>query len=1144
MRYSDIIKIRSMRPAYNIKEERRDDWKSFIANDQFNELLNKMIKAVINNDADNHKSVWISGTYGSGKSHAGAVLKHLFCDPIDDIREYIDEEYKDDKYATLRTSLYKVRAKKRLFPVELYGQQNIAHQEDLSLQLQKEISLALHKSGIDLAVKTDFDTLIEHIDQQPAIWQSLIDENTVLSSVAPDLFKLRQLLSNYDTEVLDRVRSAQRNVGIDIRLRGNKIIQWIIEVQNKLREQGFYDGLLIIWDEFTEIMTSSLGTRLIVELQEIEETMMNPDNDSYFLLISHPSALLTLKEEMRQKTIDRYHYIRYNMNPVSAFKIMTKKFKVINQNIYNQRKNNFFSSYSELLDEFSSSSADAQQTIDNIKNLYPLHPSTANLATYYAREAGNSSRSVFEFLASDSIREFLDDEENFDRGRTITCDYLWDYVQKYFESDTARFGAVTERYNSHHLSVEAQGENCSRVFKGILLLNALNNIANSDTVTPSQKNIENLFIGTEAWPHLQKILDYFNEKSIIQRQPNGNFSILFTALPNEEIQTIKEELNSGNFHYTDQVIKFGDTANLFFEKLLRPVTRPLKYQFLSRQVNEYTLLSKIENAQSQTQGYETFLAIFVGKNQEEVFDLKEIANRNSHEDRFSNTTFVVVEMPFGDKEYERFIEYQANATCAQRHSLVNQQKTYTKNASEMIQEWCNWMRSHNVTFYLRGDNISRVGSQMPSTINLAIAPTIFCAGPESLDGIKVNSSVTYWKKASVKATVGAILSFNTKTDILNSPACSGQGRHVEYLLQDSVNEDLSWKSDINPKHPLKVVCDYIDEYLSGRHTNKNTTFNLGDKLIGLTEPPYGLFQSFAPMAMVAFAMRKYVNQIYDTNGKPRTAQHLVGDVVEMFSAWEKGKSSNKLNFMFESKEAGKLSKNLITMFFLKKLKGYTDISSLKDARWAITHEYAQSKGFPIWSLKYCGSEFVSDDMKRLIDDVIKVVSDSESMKNPSLLSETVDAYNQLKLDWGNLMVENGGKNYETGFFNFLKAVDRVNLQDDEEEDAFNYIKQHLEGAVGLWNENEVADALKDWRLDSNSAHEPQLSVTPGTPLLGSTSIPPIPVSTPATPQKRQQLKERLKMTPAQEVKEIMDEMISKENDNVLDIIMKYVQGSN
>ena len=100
------------------------------------------------------------------------------------------------------------------------------------------------------------------------IWQSLIDNNTILSSVAPDLKKLRQLLASCDTEVLDRVRNAQRIPGIDIRLQGNDIQKWIFEIQNKLREHGF-DGLLIIWDEFTEIMTSSIGTRLLVQLQKI-----------------------------------------------------------------------------------------------------------------------------------------------------------------------------------------------------------------------------------------------------------------------------------------------------------------------------------------------------------------------------------------------------------------------------------------------------------------------------------------------------------------------------------------------------------------------------------------------------------------------------------------------------------------------------------------------------------------------------------------------------------------------------------------------------------------------------------------------------------------------------------------------------------
>ena len=293
-----------------------------------------------------------------------------------------------------------------------------------------------------------------------------------------------------------------------------------------------------------------------------------------------------------------------------------------------------------------------------------------------------------------------------------------------------------------------------------------------------------------------------------------------------------------------------------------------------------------------------------------MFALKDIAERNSKEERFGNVVFLVMETPFGDKEYERFIEYQANAQCAQSHSLPKQRETYAKNASEMIDEWIKRMRGYNATFYLRNDSMTIVGSRIVSTINTAVAPQIFTAGPESLELIQTKGcSVTYWAKKAVKATVDTILSYQTKEEILKSASCSGPGRHVEFLLQDSVDDNLDWKSDIDPNHPLKKVCDYVDEYLSGRHTNKNQTFNLGDKLIELTKPPYGLYQSYAPMTMVAFAMRKYVDKIYDTNGKPRKAKHLVDDVVEMFAAWEKGKQSNKLNFMFESREAGKLSKS-------------------------------------------------------------------------------------------------------------------------------------------------------------------------------------------------------------------------------------------
>ena len=109
MPYSNIVTLRQMRPAYNIKEESDGEWINFIANDQFNDILTKAISSVRNNDADHHKSLWIAGTYGTGKSHAGAVIKHLLCDPVDEIRDYVEDEYKKPKYDVLRESLMTLR---------------------------------------------------------------------------------------------------------------------------------------------------------------------------------------------------------------------------------------------------------------------------------------------------------------------------------------------------------------------------------------------------------------------------------------------------------------------------------------------------------------------------------------------------------------------------------------------------------------------------------------------------------------------------------------------------------------------------------------------------------------------------------------------------------------------------------------------------------------------------------------------------------------------------------------------------------------------------------------------------------------------------------------------------------------------------
>lgn len=1056
-KYNDIVTLRSMKPAYNIKYEGPDDWKSFIANDQFNDLLRKTISAVRNNDADNHKPIWIAGTYGSGKSHAGAVLKHLLCDSIDKITEYVDEEYHDSKYDLLRNSLMNLRHDTRLFPVNLYGQQDIAHEADLSLQLQKEVKNALKKEGISITVQTDFDNYIQHIENEPAFWEMLIQNNDELRSVAPSTDKLKSRLRSCDTEVLDRMRMALRNGGYSIPLQTANLQNWLFEVQGELRKQGTYKGLLIIWDEFTDIVRSDIGVQLLKILQNIAEAMMSPENDSYFLFLSHPSALNSLKEAERTQTMGRYHYVTYNMETVSAFRIMSKKFKVEDREKYELHRQYFCSILDELLTEFSSSSTDPSQTKADLSNLFPLHPATANLATYFAREAGSSSRSVFEFLACNEVKAFFDDEEAYANKKTITSDYLWDYVHEYFESDSVRFGAVTERFNSNHVTVEAQGNEYLAVFKGVLLLNALNNIANESSVTPSEENILKLFEGTMLYDNVPAILSYFNEKGIIQRQPDGNYSILYTALPSNEIQGIKDDLRKTTYLYTDEVIVYGGVANAMIDRWLLKATRQVSFKFFSLSSNEYVLLNKLENFARTALSYSVVLAIFVGRTKQELLELQAIVEKAVKDERFQKICFFVVETPMDEKKYERFIEYQANATCAQKHGLADQKETYSKNSEEMISNWMSEIRSGSITWYLHSEQGVISGSKIASALNTNIAPKIFTAGLESLMLIQMRSSNTYWKKASVKATVDSVLSYNTKQEVYDKLV--PQAKHVEYLFQDSLDDNLEWKQDVGEEHPLKKVSNYIDSVLKRYRTN-NQVFNLGEKLLDLTKPPYGLFQSYGPMAMVAFAMRKYVGKIFDTNGKPRTAKHLVDDIVEMFKVWESGKTSTKLNFMFESKEAGSITKNLIKRFKLDRLPGYSDVSSLTDARWAMTHEYSASVGYPLWSLKYVPE--CSDENRELIDGIIKVITDSESVKNPQLMSKVAEGLKN-NIDLGNLLLESAN-NFETGFKNYVMTLEYINMIEPEFAEAKQFLEGHLEGTIGLWTERGVEDTLKNWRL--------------------------------------------------------------------------------
>lgn len=1079
-KYSDIIIIREGKPAYNIANEEGESWKDFIANKQFNDILRTVIKSVRNTDVDAHRSFWISGTYGTGKSHAGAVIKHLLCDEVDDIRDYVDNEYKESQFDVLRQEIYSLRENKRLFPVMLYGQNNISHREDLSLQLQRAITEALSKAGIAITVKTDFDNLVEHIESHSDIWQLLIEKSPQLASIAPTVEKLKNKLQNKDNATFGKVMEAQRETGIDIRLASNKLADWFFEVQNELAAQKSkygYDGLLVIWDEFTDIASSDMGPSLLVALQEIDEKVMNKENNSYFLYISHPSALNGLDNQEREKTKGRYHFMPYQMETVSAFKIMSRKFRLADGATIEEQKaiaDKFFSKpfCQELLNIYAPDTSNPTETSKDLYNLFPLHPSTANLAIYYAREVGSSSRSIFEFIGNNNaMKEFMDNENHFLNGDVVTADYLWDFVLDVFNQDVLKYGVVTERFNSRHLEVESKGFEYFAVFKGILLLNALNNIAANDSVTPTGGNIANLFVGTAIEPILQDILQYFDDNAIIQRLPgddNGLYSIQFSALPTKDIEDEKNNLKASEFKHTEKLLAFNDIATRkIIDSWLSNVIRPYQYKIFSQGVNEPTLLNQIENNYKSAKSYELFLAMLFGKNANEVNALRETASNASKDDRFKNVVFVVFEEPFTDKNYERFIEYMANSKIAGKYNQKEQSKTHLDNAFTLIKDWLNAVRRTNFSFYLRGEKDSGSTQKLTSTINDCILAKIFSSGPETVPLLHRVPS-TFWKKQSSKTIVDTFLSFSTKQEIIDR--CSGPMQPMRYILQDTVDDNLEWVDGIDTNNPLFIISNFIDNKF--KHTSKSEQFNMGERLKELSLPPYGLFQSYASMGMVAFSMRKWIKQIFDPNGKPRDVQNLVEDVVELFNAWEKDRESNKLEFRFETKESRNVCDTLVKTFKLNNLKGYSEISSLTDARNAFKYGYLTEKGFPLWSLKYY-DESIKEGIKTLLDNVLRIIA-TDNTREPKLLNDTLDGFQTYKFELGNYL--NDQDAFKKGFENYLMQLPNINFRDEEFDEAFGYLEQHLENSRGLWSEEEVSKEMSNWRAYKSQEENVRITI--------------------------------------------------------------------
>jgi hypothetical protein len=88
--YSDyLVPKASYKPVMTreIIDEAPDNWLSFYPHPSFVAILRGLIEKFTKGD----RSIWITGTYGSGKSYAALVLQKLFNDDEERVKRFFTE---------------------------------------------------------------------------------------------------------------------------------------------------------------------------------------------------------------------------------------------------------------------------------------------------------------------------------------------------------------------------------------------------------------------------------------------------------------------------------------------------------------------------------------------------------------------------------------------------------------------------------------------------------------------------------------------------------------------------------------------------------------------------------------------------------------------------------------------------------------------------------------------------------------------------------------------------------------------------------------------------------------------------------------------------------------------------------------------
>lgn len=1069
-KYSSYLEINpNFESVVDIDADKRNPhlWQDYIVGQDMENLMEKLCLSLGNEEVDARRSFWLNGSYGTGKSYAGILLKHLLEENADVVDKFLA---KSNRLSQFRNRFMKCRRNGPYLVVWKTGCIGLRTDDMLLIEATKAIQDALKEKFGDeaeLGANSLVSVVQRYLQDSRYNWEDIV-KTTILEDDYPSADSLRAAVETGDLKAIQSVAQVLRDMGTGLVNNLETFEAWVQEIiaSNGLAKSGIF----LIWDEFTEYVAKADGHTVLQQISEFSK-----EQPFFACFILHKTKELVARvggEDSYQRIIDRFHEAEFHLTPDASLDLIAGSInrRTGMDQMWEDARKDVVKRMLLHKGDLEIALGMENRTMKMIDELCPMHPMTIRLLSRVAENYAAEKRTMFRFMKDSSndklgfagyIRQYGPEDE----ACWLTPDWLWDYFftnDSDFRDKDTKVAEYLRHYHEQYDLVRSD-ENALRIFKIIMLLLAVNaNVkgiyirsGRRGNIPATLESLELCLAGVMEKSRVNSLVDTLVESKLVVLDKAANGPVRF-ELPfkggSDDFQAEYERIEKKYTRY-QMWSKDGDFAKAFEEKMKDENNAISKRTKAAVCCNDTTSIkARLGEIKKELSKYPYKLGLLLVTVDSELTaksiqgSLKEqLADANE-----PRLTIALLHYPLTDDTRDRWLSAITKEDLATKSGNPG---TATKNRTEALTILNTWVspaadggiitawNSENEWRNLHGVNHLR------KILEQNVFAKIFPYAPETIVG-----TITAYKTCKEGAAMAGILR-ETKDAQVKS-VLSGMG---DLLSLSSIDAMGNAKGDAKHEAVGKLA-----KLVEGKMTSGGRV-SLSELWDSLQAAPFGYYDIIACGVILGYVFSVYRNSEYSWTDSSQGTQILNdANLAKMIYLMVKGKTTT--DFLSRGSEAFQIFRQRLGRIMnLKESETAAENTCWHNMRAAVT-----KCGVPFWVLKYMPEDtFGSRDFYQTAGEIVEhtnrfIVEDSDHENIILAVNECFSGHGKLREHLTRAWSDKAAmKNaFRSFLFSASPELEEISLKLSIPTETLNdKLHEVMQGNIYSWTEEQVREKL-------------------------------------------------------------------------------------